>query len=185
MIKHKCICKILILLFVFPVMLFAETVGVFYDSSVEQIKFAAGDVKTALEGKGHTVEMLALSTLDAAYANKKVVIALTSDNATTSILTAQGGVLPSTLGEQAYALRTTSNPQTSYWVLGGDATGAMYGAFQVTENITFDGYTGTYNLQETPYVMNRGMKLNLPLDKRIPTYGGGWGSKSAQAAKSL
>ena len=149
---------------------FSETVGIFFDSNVEQIKFAAGDVKTALEAKSFTVEMLPLSSLDATYANKKVVIALASDNATIGILTTQGGTIPTGLKEQGYGLRTTSNPQQSYWVVGADVNGAMYGGLQMAENITFSGFTGSYNNEESPSILKRGIKLNLPWDKRSGTY---------------
>jgi len=73
-------------------------------------------------------------------------------------------------GEQAYALRTTTTPQKSYWVLGGDDNGAMYGGLQIAENINFNGFTGSYNEEESPYLKNRGIKFNIPLDKKSPTY---------------
>jgi hypothetical protein len=53
----------------------AETVGVFFDPAVEQIKCAAGDVKAALEKNKFTVEMLPMASLKKPYPNKKVVIA--------------------------------------------------------------------------------------------------------------
>jgi hypothetical protein len=121
------ICTMCIMALAMPAMLFAETVGVFFDSNVAQSKFAAEDVKIALEAKSFTVEMLSLSSLDALYAKRKVVVALAGNTIVTDILKSQGGTIPSGLGEQAYALRTTTTPQTSFWVLGGDATGAMYG----------------------------------------------------------
>lgn len=161
---------VLFLSFSLPVVLFAETVGVFFDTTVGQSKFAAGDVKTALESKSFTVEMLNLSQL-AGYANKKVVIALSSNTAVTTVLTGQGGAVPTGLGEQAYALRTTTQPQMSYWALGGDVNGAMYGGLQVAENIQFNQFAGTYNSQESPTILKRGIKLNTPLDKISGTYG--------------
>ena len=160
----------------------AETVGIFSDNSIPQIKFAADDVKTALESKGFKVEMNALSKLKSGYSNKKVVIALASNADVAKLLTAEGGTIPTGLGEQAYSLRTTKKKKASYWILGGDANGAMYGAFQIAENIDADGFSGTYNNQETPFMLNRGMKLNMPLDKRIPTYVGGWSSTSTGLA---
>ena len=160
----------------------AETIGIFSDNSIAQIKFAAADVKTALESKGFKVEMNALSNLKSGYSNKKVVIALASNADVAKLLTAEGGTIPTGLGEQAYSLRTTKSKKASYWVLGGDANGAMYGAFQIAENIDADGFSGTYNNQETPFMLNRGMKLNMPLDKRIPTYVGGWSSTSTGLA---
>jgi hypothetical protein len=161
---------------------FAETVGVFSDATIGQIQFATGDLKTALAAKGYSVELLPLSSLTAGYANKKVVLANAANSAVTSLLTAQGGAAPTGIGEQAYALRTTSKSQTSYWVLGGDDNGAMYGGLQLAENISLNGIGASYDKQETPFMLNRGMKLNLPLDSRIPTYVGGWTSTSAQKA---
>jgi hypothetical protein len=159
-----------ILVLAVPATILAETVGVFFDPAVEQIKFAAGDVRDALEKNKFTVEMLPLTSLNKSYPNKKVVIALASDAAATAALAAQGGGRLPTLGEQAYALRTTESPQKSYWALGGDATGAMYGGLQIAENITFNRLTGTYNNEESPAILKRGIKLNLPLDKNSVTY---------------
>jgi hypothetical protein len=171
-----------ILAFAAPTLVFAQTVGVFFDSNVPQIKFAADDVKTALESKSYTVEMFPLTSLNSSYANRKVVIALVTNTDVTNILKEQGGTVPTGLGEQAYGLRTTTSPQTSFWVLGGDATGAMYGGLQIAENITAAGFSGNYTSQESPYLLNRGMKLNMPLDRRIPTYVGGWSSTSTGKA---
>lgn len=165
------ICTMCIVALAIPAMLFAETVGVFFDSNVAQIKFAAGDVKTALESKGFKVEMNALSKLKSGYAKKKIVIALASNAEITKLLTTGGGTIPANLGEQAYGIRTTSSPQKSYWVLGGDVNGAMYGGLQIAENIKFYSLAGAYNSQESPAILKRGIKLNYPLDANNPTYG--------------
>lgn len=50
------ICVKSLIVLALPVMVLAETVGVFFDSNVAQIQFAAGDVKAALESKGFTVD---------------------------------------------------------------------------------------------------------------------------------
>jgi hypothetical protein len=164
----------------------AETVGVFSDTTIGQINFAANDIKSALQANGFTVEMFGLSTLTTGYANKKVVIALSSNNSVTSLLTDQGGTQPTSLGEQAYALRTTTAPQKSYWVLGGDVNGAMYGGLEIAENIKFNQFTTSPNSQESPSILKRGIKLNLPWDKENPTYGkddmGGFQGTSFQNA---
>lgn len=176
------ICAIGVIILTVPFMVSAQKVGLFFDPNVSQIKFAAGDVKAALESKNFTVEMLPLTALNAKYANRKVVIALSGNSIITKVLKNQGGAIPKGLGEQAYSLQTTKKGQTSYWVIGGDVNGAMYGGFQIAENISHDGFSGSYNNQETPYLLSRGMKLNLPLDKRIPTYIGTWSSNSERKA---
>jgi len=165
------VCAISLAVFALPVMVIAETVGLFFDAKVPQIKFAAGDVKTALEAKNFKVELLPLTALDVSYSNKKVILALASDKVVNNFLITQGGSIPTGLGEQAYGLRTTSSPQTSYWVLGGDANGVMYGGLQIAENISFYEFTVKYNEQEAPAIARRGIKLNLPLDAESTTYG--------------
>jgi type IV secretory pathway VirB3-like protein len=51
MVKVKLVFAIGLMILVMPILAIAETVGVFFDSNVTQIKFAATDVKTALESK--------------------------------------------------------------------------------------------------------------------------------------
>jgi hypothetical protein len=160
----------------------AQTIGVFFDHSKPQIQFAAGDVKKALESKGLKVEMLELSKLKSNYSNKKVVIALASSTAITKLFIAEGGVIADGLGEQAYTLGTTNKSQTSYWILGGDVNGAMYGGLQIAENITYDGFGTKYEETVTPDFKERGVKLNLPMDRRLPTYSGHTNNTSTQYA---
>ena len=164
------ISVISLIIFTMPFMAFAQKVGVFFDSNVTQIKFAAGDVKTALELKGFTVEMLPITSLKSSYAQKKVVIVLSSNAEVTKLLLSEGGAIPTGLDEQAYGLRTTKKGQLSYWVLGGDASGAMYGGLEIAENIKFRGFAGVYNNQESPTILKRGIKLNLPFDVNSTTY---------------
>ena len=159
-----------LILGIVPKTAIGETISVFYNPATPQHAFAAGDIKTALEAKNFTVEIKDLSTLTENYERKKVVIALATNTQVTTLLSNQGGGAATGLGEQAYALRTTTTPQKSYWVLGGDDNGAMYGGLQIAENINFNGFTGSYNEEESPYLKNRGIKFNIPFDKKAPTY---------------
>jgi len=67
-------------------------------------------------------------------------------------------------------IRSTSKPDLSYWVLGGDDNGAMYGGLQIAENIQFNGMAEAFNEDDAPHLKNRGIKFNVPLDKEAPTY---------------
>jgi hypothetical protein len=140
----------------------SETVSVFCDKTIPQIAFAAGDIKTALEGKGHTVIEKTLADLNAGVTGKKIIVARKSDSAVITLLTAQGGsVNVGNINEQAYAMRTTTSPAQSYWVIGGDHNGAMYGGLQVAENINFRDLAGTYSEDESPKLNQRGIKFNI------------------------
>jgi hypothetical protein len=174
-------CLFLIPVITFPLLSFAKTVELFCNANVPQISFAANDIKNALQLKGFKVEVLPLSTLINSNAGKKVVIALATDASVIQVLANQGGAILPSLGEQAYAIRTTARNDT-YWAIGGDVNGAMYGGIQLSEYFSTNGLSGTYNNDEKPYLLNRGMKLNMPLDKNIPTYQGKWDTISARNA---
>ena len=167
---HPFYCFMLVLLL--TSVTFADVVGIFFDSMVAQSEFAASEIKMALQGKNHTAELKRLSELSPDYPNQIIVLGLATDSTVSQMLTAQGGTTSLGLGEQAYALRTTTVGGQSYWVLGGDVNGLMYGGLQLAENIRFNDLSGTYDSQEAPYIKNRGVKYNLPLDLRTPTYHG-------------
>jgi hypothetical protein len=169
--KHLTVLAWMTLLFyVLPALSAAENVRLYFDPASPQIAFAAGDIKTALEKQNCTVEQHGLATLPKAGSGRKIVLAIAADSAIGSILRQQGGKPVASLGEQAYALRTTTAPDLSYWVLGGDAVGAMYGGLQLAENIRFQQLKGTYDSEDAPVIMKRGIKLNLPLDVNSATY---------------
>ena len=148
-----------------------ESVSVFCDKTVPQIAFAAGDIKKALEGNGHTVVEKTLAELNAGVTGKKIIIARKSDNSAIALLTTQGGSINAgILGEQAYAMRTTTAPGLSYWAIGGDANGAMYGGLQIAENINFGNLAKSYHEDESPKLKQRGIKFNIPWDERSQTY---------------
>ena len=150
--------------------IYGEHVTVFYSLTIPQQEFAAKDIRSALESRGYTVEFKDLEALSDNFNDNKVVIALTSDTGTAMIFQNQGGNALGSPGEQSYILRTTTSPSQSFWIFGGDCNGAMYGGLQMAEYIHFNGFEGSYNEEESPYVRYRGIKFNIPLDKEAPTY---------------
>ena len=64
-------------------------------------------------------------------------------------------------------------------VVGGDATGAMYGGLDVAEAIRLGGLDMLASGDHRPYIERRGIKFNIPLDLRTPSYSDN--STSAQA----
>lgn len=171
-----------------PAMLVAEPVGVFFDPGVAQSKFAAGDISAALASQCYFADMKDIALLDSSYPGKKVVVTLASNTKVSKLLAAQGGKVPARLGEQAYALRTTQTRDKSFWVLGGDSNGAMYGGLEIAAEIHRRGFAGTRDTESSPFVLRRGIKANLPLDKRSPTYfgmGAGSGFRGTAAQKAI
>lgn len=55
-------------------------------------------------------------------------------------------------------------------VAGADAAGAMYGGLELTEQIRLYGISGVKEVTKNPYMRRRGIKFNIPLDVRTPSY---------------
>jgi hypothetical protein len=74
---------------------------------------------------------------------------------------------PGALGSQSYRIERRGDQLT---VIGGDAPGAMYGGLEVAEALR----TGAVDLLDanthTPHIAQRGIKFNIPLDLRTPSY---------------
>lgn len=136
------------------------------------IPFAVGDIKSALSAKNFEVKVTPLADLANSGDEMKVVIGLSTHAEIKKSLEKHGGKFTKELGEQAYEMLTTTKGKTTYWVLGGDASGAMYGGLQLAENIQFEGFGKSYQEQVSPSILRRGAKLNMAFDRRLPTYAG-------------
>ncbi|WP_282135790.1 hypothetical protein [Seonamhaeicola maritimus] len=66
---------------------------------------------------------------------------------------------------QAYSITINSDEIT---IIGGDERGLMYGGLEVAEQLALNG--GIQNTSHEPFIQNRGLKMNIPLDARTPSY---------------
>ena len=156
----------------------AETVELYFDPTAPQIAFAARDIQAALEKREHTVQTHDLAALAKDGEGKKIVLAVAADKNVTALLSTQGGKAVADVKAQAYAIRTTK-PDLSYWVLGGDAVGAMYGGLDIVDAISTGTLDSLHDSDHAPHIERRGIKFNVPLDLRTPSYSDN--STSAQA----
>ena len=53
---------------------------------------------------------------------------------------------------------------------GADAVGAMYGGIDVAEAIRLGTLTGLAGGTHQPFIVRHGIKFNIPLDVRTPSY---------------
>ena len=152
----------------------AETRAVvIYDSANPAIRFAAGDVQAALERKGFAVATATPDRLSDHAAAVQIVI-------TTIQGALPGQPVVSGLTAQGYAIRRVGTGASRWWAIGADETGAMYGGLELAEAIQLTGsLTGVGDRQVNPHIASRGIKFNIPLDARSPSYSDD--SSSAQA----
>jgi hypothetical protein len=93
-----------------------------------------------------------------------------SVNGANFIITVQppaGVTAPKHTTAQSYALRRKGS---TWYAIGVDSTGAMYGALDLAELIRTGALTSANDSDQTPHIANRGIKFNIPLDARTPSY---------------
>lgn len=72
---------------------------------------------------------------------------------------------------QSYSIRVQNDGgRRTITVRGADAAGAMYGGLDVAEAIRTGTLDSLKDSDHTPHIAQRGIKFNIPLDLRTPTY---------------
>ena len=119
------------------------SVQLVYDKNIPQLQFAVEEIEKA----GTDADMM-FSTSD-----PDLIINFSMDN---------------TLGREEYVINRSGKTIT---VRGGDANGLMYAGFEIAEAIQ-DGkkLAKIGEITGKPYMPNRGIKFNFPLDARTPSY---------------
>ena len=168
----------LVLLFSIPSLVFAANTGagatvvtLFFDSESPQTTFAAEDIRTSLNKKGYRVEPLSLAQLDRSTEGMRIILVPRSNTNALRNMPSEGARPPGTLKSEGYGLRVSSKGgRSTYWVVGADAAGVMYGGLELAEVIRVDGLGGVTDVDHNPYMAMRGTKFNIPLDARSPSY---------------
>lgn len=71
------------------------------------------------------------------------------------------------LGEQAFQIKSDGG---TIKVQGGDALGLMYATQELAERIRMGDDPGELAVDAAPFIKRRGLKMNIPLDARCPSY---------------
>ena len=75
-------------------------------------------------------------------------------------------VKPDESSPEAFQIRSVG--PTEVWIIGTDATGAMYGGLEMADLLRLG--LPIENQERTPFVPKRGIKFNIPWDARTPSY---------------
>ncbi len=73
------------------------------------------------------------------------------------------------LPPQRYRIERMESP-AGFRITGGDPTGAMYGGLDIAEAIRIHALNELPEGEHRPYIERRGIKFNIPLDVRTPSY---------------
>ncbi len=147
----------------------AKMAAVFRDPAAPAV-FAAGDLRKALETR-FTVAESPLADLPKSKAPVRFVIAVAGPEVA-RLLKQAGGKAAGKLTPQGYAIRKTSQKGiVTYWAVGGEAAGAMYGGLDLAEQVRLhESLSAIAEKTTAPAIARRGIKFNIPLDARTPSY---------------
>lgn len=121
-----------------------KTIGIYSDEN-PMIQFAENEIISALQEQGITTEK-------ADAENAEIV------------LTVSSGIKE--LKSEGFKIEVDPKIKVS----GADPEGAMYGGFELAEQIRISGLDGISETLQNPYMELRGTKFNIPLDVRTPSY---------------
>lgn len=136
--------------------------GVVHDGS-PQARFAAAELSRA---RGAAVPEFPLSDLKKAGCAPCFVIAHGEE--ARRLAHELNVAPPKTDAREGYSLRRTADGH--FLALGVDATGAMYGGLDLAEAMSLDALNEVRDVDRAPHIERRGIKFNVPLDARTPSY---------------
>ena len=67
-------------------------------------------------------------------------------------------------------MSSQTGTNTTYWIIGADPAGTMYGGLEFAEVVRVAGLEAVKDVDQNPYMAMRGTKFNIPLDVRTPSY---------------
>ncbi|WP_111708208.1 hypothetical protein [Lutibacter citreus] len=111
-----------------------------YDTENQKIEFAVQQLKKALEGN---------EKFDSNYKN----------------ITFEFLLKPNEIASEGFTISENNGKIT---ITASDSNGLMYGGFEIAEQITLHGKIS--EIKKEPYIKKRGIKFNIPLDARTPSY---------------
>jgi hypothetical protein len=131
-----------------------KAVQIIFDREQRPLQFAAEELAAALRSQGREVSLIRPSDPPSDAAAHRIVIQIDGSAG---------------LGPQAY--RVSIRDRNAWTVTGGDAVGAMYGGLQAAEAVRLGGgLEGIGEAAGKPAIAKRGVKFNVPLDARTPSY---------------
>jgi hypothetical protein len=155
-----------------------ERVAIFYDTHNKTFSFTASEMKKTLEKGGYKVTLSDIGSLKNTKSQERFILTKRGTPEANAFLKSRTSPLPSSK-LQAYSVRRKNDLRYNDWyIIGSDAKGVIYGGLDVSETVKLKGFNKLSEVDKEPYITNRGIKFNIPLDARTPSY-----SDNADAAQ--
>jgi len=144
-------------------------VVVHYNSGSAAVSFAAGELCAELRKIGAEVSTTALADANTSAWAQHIVLAAADDPATRAWGSSVGKLPGVAKAPESYTL--SARPLRPCLAIGSDPTGAMYAGLHLAEIVRLSKYLPSkLNMHNSPAIARRGVKFNIPLDARTPSY---------------
>lgn len=145
-------------------------VQVLSDLGSPPLGFASTEIRRALDLRGFKAEAAGYAGRNDAERNPKIVLVALTDAAGRRIAESEGVAPAKPMAAQAFVVRKGKTPGC-WLIVGADATGAMYGGLEIAEILRLAGSLDAIReTSQAPAIARRGIKFNIPLDARTPSY---------------
>ena len=152
-----------------PVLAQQPGIAIQLDTAAAQLLYASSQIKqAAIQNKIAVRQSASLNNT----AKQETIIKLISNAAlSVEIANSEKLKLPAGFGWQSYSVRIKKNgKQKIIYILSGDKTAALYGGLDIALAIRTNNLNALADTDNKPYLERRGIKFNIPLDLRTPSY---------------
>ncbi|HUT94918.1 MAG TPA: hypothetical protein VMY37_36005 [Thermoguttaceae bacterium] len=142
------------------------------DAEIAPLGFAADEIRVALGEKGFSAVEKSPGDSSTARAPVRIVLTVADTDPLRREMRQERIAPVGTIEPQGYAIRKSQVPgRLTLWAVGADASGGMYAGLDLAEQIRLGQRLD--EIGETtrgPHIGRRGIKFNVPLDARTPSY---------------
>jgi hypothetical protein len=137
----------------------AAEIGLRFDPACPPARFAASEIRQALAARG--LDAVLSSEPGTSVASTVIRLALAAPD----------DPVVADLQPEGFALRVRGDDaRQTYTVVSRDPAGVLYGGLELAEQIRIAGLDGVRATVQNPHLTLRGVKFNIPLDARTPSY---------------
>ena len=148
----------------------SKTGNLYFDNKSPLVKFGIDEIEAELIKKGITVASNEVSAFPDKTADISVLVTF-QEKEKENVCKLLGVNIPVHKKSQSYSIRVKKEgAHRVFAVIAIDAIGAMYGTMDIAEAIRLGTLETLQDVDKEPFVENRGIKFNISLDMRSPTY---------------
>jgi len=155
-----------------------NTVTILFSKDNSTLLFTAIEIKNRLTKEKYHITLMDVEAFQSADAAYRIVLTTREELGTIDSLSPNEFALPASneftlpaSKPEGYSIRKKADRNHITWyIIGFDKNGTMYGGLDFVDEVLTLGFSSIDEIDKEPYISSRGIKLNVPLDARTPSY---------------